>query len=167
MRQKTNKTQSVLIGMTALALVFGFVVMGCDTPLQNGGSVKISYDKAPGVAKVDVKVTTANLVGESNKGVIISCDAVENAGGYQGYVQQEGKKTLIPLDILGNSKIYAPTDGAITDNSDIDKYSLLVPLTNKDILHGQKHRFGVQTIPFNPQRTEPSDIVWSEYIKMP
>jgi hypothetical protein len=160
-KEKTMAKKKMFLGM--LAMAFGFVVMGCETPLQDGGTVKIGYDKASGVAGVTATVTTSNLTGQEYKGVIVAWDAVDNAGGYQLYAQQEGKKNILNLNASPQYRYtYASDNGATTANSDIDKYSVLVSLQPDRFQSGKKYRFGIRT---NSSQSgfQPSDIVWSEY----
>jgi hypothetical protein len=157
----------MFLGMLAMALAFGFVVMGCDTPLQDGGTVKIDSNKAPGPGNVEAVPTTANLVSQGVKGVIVSWDAAENASGYQLYVQQEDKKTIESnIGTPQNNNTYASSDGAPSVNTDPDKWSALVQLQPGTVQSGKKYRFGVQTNPIQ-QSYIPSDIVWSDYITAP
>jgi hypothetical protein len=163
----------VFWGMLAMALALSFVVVGCGDPLQEGGTVKLSYDKTPAVAKVTAVKTTGNVSGTGIKGVILTWDAVEEdvTVRYQVYVKQDGKKTIRALgdydgdwDTGPNSFVtYDPANGAETANVNVDSWTALVPLYPNRFVSGNSYRFGVRT-GADANDKSPSDIKWADEI---
>jgi hypothetical protein len=162
-KEKTMAKKSVFWGMLALALTVSFTVVGCGDPLQEGGKVKIDYDKASAVDAVTAVLSTDKTF------VIISWDAVEDVKAYDVFYQQKEKNTVLPdagyPGSAQNAVIYKADGSASTANTDFDKWSakLTIPAT---LQRGKDYRFGIQTSSVVSGVSQ-SDIVWSEYITVP
>jgi hypothetical protein len=152
------KNKLFLAGMLAMALAFGFVVMGCGNPLEDGGSVTTTESKAPGVGNVKAVLTTG--------GVVLTWDAAENASSYSFYYQPEGKTTPIPLTNIDNS--WSTTYNASgaenpLPDTDVDTWSALIPIAKvaqiKTAVGGVKIHYGIRAYSIDSRQ---SDIVWSE-----
>jgi hypothetical protein len=154
------KNKLFFAGMAALALTFGFVVMGCGNPLQEGGTVTANPPKVPGVSDIVAKSTPA--------GVVVIFKAAKNAVNYNTFVQKKDTNALSgDAGDAGSNSTYNLTTGALEPNNDIDKYSFLVSpgkLAKITTPFGAgEYRFGIVAISFDNQH---SDIVWSEYITL-
>ena len=159
-------------GMAALALTCGLLVMGCDSPLQEGGTVHIIGEQGPAVDAVNAVLTTSAVSGFSAKGIIVSWDAVEGATEYYVYYQQEGKKTIKSTTGYGsdgqNDYTFSTVNGTTTANADVDKWSTLLnpgPTSSGGLglTSSKGYRFGVVAQGLNGS----SGIVWSDYVTSP
>jgi hypothetical protein len=146
------KRKLFMAGLAA-ALVFGLALTACDNGVQD---VKQTYDKANAVASVTARQT------DNKAYVVVSWDAVEDAGDYEVFYRQQNVKTV---DEYGNGgqyyNTYAPANGNETNNDNPDKWSARISVNNY-LTTGKSYEFGVRTSPFTQNgHTTYSNIVWS------
>jgi hypothetical protein len=173
MKEKLMKKWLGFGRLPVMALALGFLFAACDQAQK----VDVVFSKANEVNLVTAVKTT------DSKYVIVGWTAAENVGNYSLFVQQEGKKTqqlgysfgLYSED--GNKYKYS-ADGTLTENDDLDSWSVRGSVERLDYSQGEpktvpyyttgkKYRFGVQTTELVPTTANPvpSDIKWSEYVQ--
>jgi len=140
------------LGMLAVTLVLGLLVVGC----SDTTNAEIQKKKTSQVASVTVTKT------KDNKNFIISWDAAggEDVTGYIVYLKQEGKKNVTWVSDSGtNVNKYDPENGEEIPNDNQDKWSCL--LNYAPVSAEGSFFFGVRTYsgssPFNSE----SDIKWA------
>jgi len=151
-----------------LIVIVSITILGCnDTDDTKDNNNYQNREKSKSVSGVTALITS------NNKYVIVSWEAIENGAGYNVYIQQENKKSIISttnmIDDVDNNWIqaqnkyaYATADGAKIANQDIDKWSVRIPTSN--LWTNAKYRFGVTSYEFDDYKSA-SDIVWSSYIQ--
>jgi hypothetical protein len=150
------KDKWLMVTLAAL-LVCGMAFTACENGVQD---VKMVLDQANKVASVTA-VTGTNLV-------IVSWDAAEDAGGYQLFYREEGKKTVQQISGgIGNPQnaVTYGADGTSIPNTDPDKWSALVSPVLAGT--GRSLRFGIRTSPLQSGNITYSDIEWSNVITAP
>jgi hypothetical protein len=154
------KNKWVFSGILSILLVFVF--SACENGVQDVKVVEQDLPKANAVASVSAAKTTAT----GTDYVIVTWDAVEDVGQYDVVYQEEGKKTIRSVPgYAQNDYIYDATNGNQTANTDSDKWSLILSLSNLPLQTGAKVRFGVRTSSFSGgYNSEYSDVTWSDYI---
>jgi hypothetical protein len=136
--------------------------VGCSDPLQEGGKVKVDYDRLSTVGDITVGPTT-----ETPNKVIASWKAVEDASGYNIFLQEEGKKTIIAVPgATPRSLVPYKADGTDdTDSKEVDNWYVKFSFPTDKTVEGNKYFVGVQAV--SPTSKEAggvsnSDIKWSE-----
>jgi hypothetical protein len=114
-----KNTKMFLGGMLALALTFGMVLLGC-SPTEVEGAVGIDNGKAAEVATPTIAATT------DNRYFILSWDAAGPDLSYDVYFAQDEKVSSVYATGGQNALVYAPADGELSPNSDLDKYSVRI-----------------------------------------
>jgi fibronectin type 3 domain-containing protein len=157
----------LVMAALAAALLCGLAFSACKNDVQD---VRINYDKAEAVEEVKaVNVTAAGA-----NAVILTWNAVDDAGGYNVYLKVDGAKTLRNIGGGWTGVTYTAAGGEST-NTDLDKWTKYVSFGNNE---GEVSlptgtyavTFGVQTRPLDQYSGgAPSDIVWSNAltIKLP
>jgi hypothetical protein len=117
-------------------------------------------DYDPGKSRPPANVTATKTT--DGNYVIVTWDAVDGASGYMVYMQQAGKKSVSLIGSGGNSPMYALADGALSENTDIDKWYNRVTVVKvaPGAWTSKSYRFGVRSSAMN-SNTAASDIVWS------
>ncbi|GHV32940.1 hypothetical protein AGMMS4952_24280 [Spirochaetia bacterium] len=177
------KKKECTMVVQAFMLVLVFSIFGCDfqVPVEGTVELKTKTGKAAGVSNVEAKLaswtyTSSYGYTSIHNYIIVTWDAVDNAGGYDIYVRQEGKKTITAVNesgyygstMAGGVTYEVPKD--LNDNSlvttqidDSDKWSGYFSVSNisSTTKAGIKYQVGIQTFPFGMVNTTYSDIVWS------
>jgi hypothetical protein len=140
-----------------VAMVCGLALSACENGVQD---VKIVYDKATAVASVSAVQTT------NKSGVIVSWDAVADAGGYTVFIRQAGTKSVHSGPSGQSSYTYAVADGVSSVNTNPDKWSVYIPVGagSNQLPTGKSYDIGVRTSPLTSGSISSitySDIVWT------
>jgi hypothetical protein len=154
-----KKSTLFLVGMAVLALSFGLVLAGCENGVQEvEGEVSINYPQVAAPSITAEKTT-------DGKYLILRWDAVENAGDYQVYSNQEGKNTILGGGSGATNRVTYKADGTSSVNSDSDKWNVIVPLTADIGAQLKSVRVGVQAIAgrYDGRNWYNSGIAWSGY----
>jgi hypothetical protein len=127
-----------LLGMLAGALAFGMVLAGCENGVQEvEGGVSITKPQVAAPAITEVKTT-------DGKYIILSWDAVDNAGSYAVVQNQKDKKTISSVEPSPTNGITYKADGTSVSNSDPDKWNVKIPLRASLGAAAAEYRFGVR-----------------------
>jgi hypothetical protein len=160
LKEKTMKNKFLMLAMVGLIAVSFVVLSGCPSGIQE---VKLVYDRAPAVESVAIVQFTTGSGEATRTYVVVSWDAVEDAGGYYVYGQEVGTKTApSQLGSGQNALSYSTSDISSASNSLSDKWSFRTEVTN--YTPERTYRIGVMTRPlYNPGTSSaPSEITWAK-----
>ncbi|GHV44885.1 hypothetical protein AGMMS49546_29590 [Spirochaetia bacterium] len=153
------KNYKVILGIAALALVFGLVLTGCPTQVE--GNVGVNWVAPAQVERVTVEKTT------NNKYYIVSFKAVDNAGGYKVFLKSQGDDKHRTTEISGTSSSaitkYDLATGAPQANEDLENYYIRISKNDLPNIAGSYH-VGVSTVPLRysgNNDVRESDIKWT------
>ncbi|GHV43030.1 hypothetical protein AGMMS49546_23470 [Spirochaetia bacterium] len=151
------KNYKVILGIAALALVFGLVLTGCPTQVE--GNVGVNWAAPAQVGEITVTKTG------NSRYYIVSFDAVHDAKGYQVYLKAdgEGKQSIRQFTDASADYKYDTATGAQQINDNPEKWYLRIASLPQAV---GSYRIGVVTIPVrdgpNNADTRLSDVKWTE-----
>lgn len=165
MAKKMKSADGRTFGLLAIGLlVFSLVLMGCSD--EATGPTEITGTVATDNPNVSAPSVTAEKTNDG-KYLILSWNAVENAGGYTVYQNQRDKRTITSLSgsISPMNGITYKKDGTTAANSDPDKWNVRVALTAPLGAASAEYRFGVRTSAssYDGVSRDSSVIAWSGY----
>ncbi|GHV93073.1 hypothetical protein AGMMS50268_35760 [Spirochaetia bacterium] len=150
------KNYKVILGIAALALVFGLVLTGCPTQVEGDVGIKIGSP---------AQVETVTVTPTANKAYyIVSWKGVGNASNYTVYYKQDGKETVTTgFASPTNQSKYETATGTAVPNEDADNWAARIVNGSAFPKVAGSYRFGVKTNILNSNTTnQNSDIKWSE-----
>ena len=155
------KNKRFLLGLLAIALVFGITAGGCD-------NVQIvAFERAEAVSNVSVIYTPFStpisqpdpVDQDEISGILVSWDPSKNAVSYNVYVGIDVGKSDSMSFLATTKSSHWPNWGLSLSKTDVLS-------TTVDQSANMKVRFGITAEDFDGNHVA-SDIVWSEYITVP
>ncbi|GHV42403.1 hypothetical protein AGMMS49546_20900 [Spirochaetia bacterium] len=157
------KNYKVILGIAALALVFGLVLTGCPTQVE--GNVGVNWTTPAQVGEIRVEKTT------NSQYYIVSFDAVHEVSGYRVYLKSDGDGKQTISELTSSSNISGPTAGSKFDtatgvqqrNDNPEKWYVRISKNALPQIAGS-YRIGVVTVPVRTYSNDirESDIKWTE-----